>query len=500
MDFVFREKPMEYLDRIVLETLSQEQTAELIVPDSLPDAERVIDAAGTVLIRSEDCASDSATVAGNVQANVLIVTEDGQMQQLQAQIPFSFRKEYPSQEDCSLSAQCTLRGIDARMLNSRKILLRVNICCTLCVYAEKKQVFYDVEEPSEKLQLKRVTLPMQLGATFAAKSFTLNEELELPEGATPLDRLLRCTYATEVEDEKVVGSKAVFKGALLVHALYEGVDGKTRTQDWRLPFSNYVQLERECEDCALDTDFALTAAETEPDGQLECRRLLLSVTMIAQCTARRSAEICYIADAYCTDAEFAPVWEQWEAEGVLDVQEFRETLSAQCDTGAQAVIEARLIPEEAVIRREGETVQIEQPFLCGILYLDTDGQPQARTMRAAVTCQTVLAENGNLRVQLSQLGELFTNAGSDAIQLRCPITLRVESSARQQIRCVSGGEITPDTTQHETRASVLLRRAEGEEDLWQIAKENRTAVRAIMEANALTEPIAPAGTMLLIPM
>ena len=212
MDFVFREKPMEYLDRIVLETLSQEQTAELIVPDSLPDAERVIDAAGTVLIRSEDCASDSATVAGNVQANVLIVTEDGQMQQLQAQIPFSFRKEYPSQEDCSLSAQCTLRGIDARMLNSRKILLRVNICCTLCVYAEKKQVFYDVEEPSEKLQLKRVTLPMQLGATFAAKSFTLNEELELPEGATPLDRLLRCTYATEVEDEKVVGSKAVFKG------------------------------------------------------------------------------------------------------------------------------------------------------------------------------------------------------------------------------------------------------------------------------------------------
>ena len=99
MELVFQDSKLEYLSRILCETVSQEQTADVIIPDSYPDAERVVDAFGTLLIRSEECTAGSASVAGVVQAGVLFVSEQGQVQCVQAQIPFSVRREFPQEQE-----------------------------------------------------------------------------------------------------------------------------------------------------------------------------------------------------------------------------------------------------------------------------------------------------------------------------------------------------------------------------------------------------------------
>ena len=126
MELVFQESRLDYLSRILCETVTQEQTAELIVPDSYPDADRVVDAFATALIRSEECTAGAAGVSGSVQAGVLFVTEDGEVQCLQTQIPFSARKEFDTKyDDCTMQCVCAVSGVDARMLNSRKVLVRV---------------------------------------------------------------------------------------------------------------------------------------------------------------------------------------------------------------------------------------------------------------------------------------------------------------------------------------------------------------------------------------
>ena len=53
MELVFQEQKQEYLCRILCDMVSQEQTADVVIPDSIPDADRVVDAFGTLLVRSE---------------------------------------------------------------------------------------------------------------------------------------------------------------------------------------------------------------------------------------------------------------------------------------------------------------------------------------------------------------------------------------------------------------------------------------------------------------
>ena len=501
MELVFQEQRLEILNRILCDTVSQEQTADVIIPDSVPDAERVVDAFGTLLIRAEECSGDSAAVSGTVQAGALVVCEDGSVQRVEADIPFSVRRDFPKRaEECFMQSNCALRSVDARLLNSRKVLLRICVSCTISVYAPQQCTSYDISEPAPNLQLKRSVLPLRTPAQLGEKSFAINEVLELPNGRQEIGRLLKCLYRTEIEEQRMVGNKAVFKGALTVHALYAGEDDALYTYDWSVPFSQYAELEREMDEGDLRTELTLTSAEAEPDSQFGSRRLIVSVNLLAQCTVFHMQNVSVIEDAFCTDAELTPSWEEWSMTGILDQQELRETATAESEQQAQKIVDAWLLPDEAGMQREADRMNIEMPISCSVLYYDEDGKLQGKTLRLTVRLQTQLAENAQCSVAQVSAGELFCAAGSGGISLRVPVRVSVDSSAEHTIRAVSGGEITPPAEAAQRRPAVLLRLTDREETIWDIAKSCRTSMQLIAAANELSGASVPAGTLLLIPM
>ena len=501
MELVFQEQKLEYLHRIFCETVTQEQTADVVIPDSLADAERVVEAFGTLLVRSEECMADSVSVSGVVQAGVLFCGESGEVLQVESQIPFSMRRELPGQtEDGHLHCRCVLRSVDARLLNSRKLLIRVCVACTLCVYAPKSCTVYDISEPAPTLQLKRTELPLQMPMGLGEKGFVLNEVLELPAGKPEILHLLKCCYRPQISEQRMVGNKAVFKGAMTVHILYESSDEEIYPYEWSIPFSQYAELERELDECELQTALLMTSAEAEPESQFGTNRLLVSVNVLAQCMATGVQKLSIIEDAFCTDAELTPQWDNWQMQGILDRQTFRETVTAGSEQPAQRVVDAWVWPDEAGKQRLDGRVQIELPMTCNVLYYDADGKLQGRTLRPMLRAETALAENGTCAVTDVDCGEVFCSAGSDGITVRLPVTADVESSAVHSIHAVSGGEITPLSEEAGRKPAVLLRITDSDENVWDIAKSCHAPMQSIAAANDLRDSVVPSGTLLLIPL
>ena len=501
MELIFQEKQVQYLNRIVNETVLLEQTADLIVPDSIADIDRVVDAYGTAMLRSQECNAQGLSADGTVRAGVLFVDTDGAVQCISAQIPFTVRRELASpQEDCTLQCKCVLRSVDARALNSRKLLVRVGIACTVTAYAQEKCMCYDLPEAAPNLQLKRTELPFTMPLALGEKSFVLNEELEVPSGKPSVERLLKCVFRPQTEEEKIVGDKAVFKGNLLLHALYESADGKLVCCEWNVPFSQYAQLMRELDEGEIRTHLCITNADVEQDTQSDCRRLLLSASLLAQCTAYGEQKISMIADAFCTDAVLTPQYQSCEMLGILDRQTFRETAMAASVEPAQSVVDAWIYPEQVNRRREDGRVRLELPMNCNVLYYDEHGALQGKTLRPTVNAETALSEQANCMVEHIDSGEIYCSAGPDGLQLRAPVTMQVECSANHRLNAVSGGEITDLPATQERRPSVILRRTDNDEELWALAKSFRTPLQTIIEANALQGDTVPADTMLLIPL
>ena len=502
MELVFQEKQLDYLGRVLDQTVTQELTAEVIVPDSCADADRVVDAFGTLLVRAEECTAGSASVSGEVQAGILFVTEDGRLERLETVIPFSARRGWEGeQSDCRLQCVCRLCSVDARLVHSRKLLVRVGVSCTLTVYAAFTRTLHDFPEPAPTLQLRRKRLPLRLPRGLGEKSFSLDEEIEIPASKPPVERLLKCVYALDTAERKTIGNKAVFKGRLTVHILYESPDGSLQRQETELPFSQFAELEQDLDEGDLTVFLALTSAETEPDGQLDCRRLLLSAGILAQCTVCGEQPVELIEDAYCLDAELKPQWETWEMEGILDVQTFRETAQAAGREPASAIADGWVLAGEPVRRQENGMARIELPLAAKVLFTDPAGKLQGQTLRTNVLLETALAPQADCRAsRRSRQGELFCAAGADGVTLRCPVQVTLAGAARH---CAQGRVRRYDGAGAGRCAASGRHPAahsEQPEQVWDIAKACRTAPETVTAANDLQADEVPAGTLLLIRM
>lgn len=499
MELVFQEKITQYPNLIFCEEREQEETVDLIIPDRYPDGAEIIHAYGTPLVYSLDLGSDSITISGEVQAGVLYEGPEGQLRCVRGRVPFSFRREFQERgEDLQPVCSCRLQSIDARLLNSRKLLLRAAVGCSIQIYGRTEFRSFDVEEPAPALQLKRTELPLRLPLSLGEKRFSLQEELPLPGEHPEAAHLLKAVYDLQVTEQKAVGDKAVFKGELRIKALYESEEEALHSHSFTLPFSQYVSMDRDVEDCELHTELSLLSADTQPDGS-DGSRLLTSVELCARCMATGVTKHGLIEDAFCTDGELSPEYVQQKITACLDRQEVRQTVELRWDQSVSSVLCAYAYPGKGLRRREGEKVLLEQGICCDVLYYDGDNRLRGCTLRGQMEHGMALKENARCRVEQIRCAEPSCTSGTEGITVRIPVELWIESTAEHELCAVSGGTVEA-LQETKKRPALLLRFTEDAEELWDIAKECKTSADAIREANALQEGQVPANTLLLIPM
>lgn len=500
MELVFQENQMEYLEQTLFETVTQEETTEIIVPDSFPDVNRVVDSFGTVILREKEVSPGCVNLSGGVKAGVLFVPEgSAQPQLLEAYLPFTVRKEHDAiHQDARVQCVCRIKEIDARMLNSRKVLLRASLSCRVVVYDKRQAVLYDAEQENSDLCLKRATVPMTVAVETGEKTFTINDELDLPDGTPAVDRVLKALYRVEVTDKKMIGNKAVFKGDLHIHTLYLGMDDSCNVYEGVLPFSQYVELGQELDEHEVALDMVFTGAEIEPDGQLECHRLLVALNLLVQCTVTSTQQLTYIEDAYALTQSLEPQWQTERITAQLDAEEFADTLQAPLSVSAKSVLDAWCYAADVMQQRNGERTALQYGVCCNVLYYDENGDLQGKIVRVNKTVDMALSSAAYCRPVTQITGALTTRSGGDA-EVKCPVVTKAMCFAQQEFRGICGGAMQPLAPEPE-RPSVILRLVGQDESLWSVAKSYRTTVDNILQANDLTAEQRVGEQMLLIPM
>lgn len=502
MEFQFEPVTCEFLQEVLFAPISQEETGETIVPDSCPDVERVLDAFGSVVLRGKECRSGSASISGGVHAGVLYAPEDHSAPRtLHYYIPFTIRVDNSAlTEQSQISVDCRVRSADARILNSRKVMVRVNLCGSVTGYEPATQELYHPEpDQTGDLQLKPATYPVLRALATAEKPFSISEEVELP-GGSPMRELCRSQMSTDIVESRIVGNKGVFKGNVSLRLLYLTEEGELCPWSCQLPFSQYVEFDKEYEDQELQVKLAVTDLTVE-DANGQGRRLLAELQMLAQCTALGQEELEIVEDAFSLRHAFTPEWKELNAAGRLDRQRQSEVVRAAVQAPrVKSVVDTQVFLDEPVARREGETVKIVAPMTASVLYRDEEGELQGAATRMEVACQTELAENCTCRPGACISGEAFAVPAGDGLEVRCTVDFTLDSLSAGALKTLCGGKIGDEPLPEEERPSVILRPAAPEDTLWSLAKQCRTTMASIRDANVLGEDEAVLSGMLLIPI
>lgn len=497
MALQFQKQEIPCLRNVLSQIQNLEQTQELRIPEGMPGVGQISGCWGQVLIRSKEWNSDTVLLSGGVLVWLLYIPEDGgEKKTLESWIPFQMDFELP--QPCRegwIRAKSLLRLCDARPVSAGRILIRIGVGLQVQCWSPETVDIYQPQGAEETMDVLTQRWPVRIFRETGEKAFDIEEELVLPDSVSKPEKLLYYRMTADMDDQKVMGNKLVFRGSGRLHLLYSGTDGQIHTWDFEIPFSQYVQLEESfSSEAGADVLPEVTALELtlDPAGNLQLRAGMTGQYMITERILLETA-----ADVYSPQWELELQNTELSLPVVLDRR--KETIRSEkkMDVQAGAIVDALCLPDFPRYRQEGDASVLELTGSFCLLYLTQDGQLRGCNQRWEGSLSLNADRNCCLQVQPGE-AKTLTREEPDGVSVKAEIPLQMQFSAETAINMVTKAEKGEQKELSENRPSLILCRA-GEKSLWDLARNNGSKVALIQEANGLAgEP--EKNTMLLIPV
>ncbi|MBR2889280.1 MAG: DUF3794 domain-containing protein [Oscillospiraceae bacterium] len=498
MELQFEKTGLDCMTTLMAMTRGEEQTQEVRLPDNMSDVGRVLGTWGQVLLRGKEWRSAGMGVSLGVMAWVLYAPEEGGAPQVvETWIPFQLKWEFPeTKRDGRILASCLLSGIDARSISARKLVVRASVSVMgEALEPDSADMWVPGTVPEDVHLLKR-NYPVLLPREAGEKQFELEEELTLPGSAGTLSRIVCCSLWPEVIDQKVMAGKVVFRGTGQFHLLFLDPDGNLKTWDQELSFSQFADLEQDYDSEAqarvIPAVTGLEADILEPD------RLGLKIGMVGQYVVSDRQMLELVEDAYSTRRTVTPQVRELQLPAVLDDRFQTLRLTQEPEIPAERILDTCLLLSQPRIRREEDTMLLEQSGSFQVLYSDENGELKGKTVPAEATASLPADSSSRIMVTAVPTGTAQGSVAGDRMNLRGEALVRTVTTGDQGIPMVTGLELGEMTQPDPGRPSMILRRM-GSQRLWDVAKASGSTVEDICRANNLQGEPDP-DRMLLIPV
>lgn len=483
MQLQFNKTVIPCLHTVKRELQTQEQTQEVRLTDDMPDIGKVIGGWGQLVIRGKEWRSGSTGVSGGIMIWVLYLPEDGNdIQCVETWVPFQLKWEIPdTQRDGSIHVVPYLRGVDARSLSARKLMIRAGIGMQGQIMVPGEvEAFLPVDIP-EDVQVLKNSYPLQIPVEAGEKAFTIEESLTLPSTEPAVQKLIRYEMQPKVTESRVIGDKLVIRGVALLVILYKSAQNHLHRWEFELPFSQYADLDSEYgSDAEAVIHMALTALEL--DAEEETLRLKAGLTAQFVIWNRVVAEVA--EDMYSPYRPLAVNHTKLEVPALLNSWTESVPLDYRSESDEMQVIDAVLYSEQPQLRRDDGRIVAELSGIHQVFGYNMEGIPQSVVSRWESERVVNSAKDTDV--------DLFTRIyGNEMV-------MGVEAFAHEGIPMVVSAEMAQEAIRDPGRPSLVLRRA-GDDRLWDIAKKTGSTVDAIQKANNLQEEPSE-GQMLLIPI
>lgn len=474
--------------------VTQDETAETIVPDYCPDIARIIKSEGKVYIHSRNIRDGKTEISGTVRVTVLYTPEgENGIRVLDFSMPFAVENDQRVSEGDCLIAETTLELVETRMLNPRKVFTHCKLLTQLAAYQKKTLCFCTDVEVDKKLQIEK--RQEQQRAVFlthiAEKDFTFSETMKLSPGREGAVEILSKQVRSSVSDTKIVGNKLIFKGLFGISCLYRPASGVSGSITGELPYSQIMDVEGASETAKASMLLQLTGMDIRLDSS-DAEGRLFEITLYLHAIARlyEEREMTLLSDLYSTAYETRYDAAPLRLHGFFETLGRRQMVREVLETGAevQTILSVEVVCEPVSIGREHGNAVLRTGAMVRVLYLDEGNVPLLAERCLDVSCQLELPEDCQLNARAVCLEEVQGSIGERGIEVRFPVDFAVEAVDQVKQICIASAELEPSAVKDFTDAPSLVLRCLGkQESVWDLAKKYHTTISTILAANQLEQ-------------
>lgn len=499
-----RDTIMEY-EPVTVETLCQEETIESIVPDACPDILRMIEVCGQVMLRSRQAQEGAVVVSGEVHATVLYQPENADgLCHMDVSLPFTAQFNAPGlSEQGKVIACCRLRKADARILNPRKILVRVDLATeiTACQPVERTYCTAVSNGECHNICQKQLHTEHYHTTDIQEKPFVLEESIRLKSNQGEVPQVLFGWVHPGYAESKLIGSKLVFKGNATVTLLLREAGGNLSTTTESIPFSQIVEVTGagETNDCRVDVEinsFDYAVRPENPDT------VSIQLELLAQIRIYTLRPATLLQDLYSTSCHTTCHTEEQHLCRSGECRTIPQSVRKLVETqgSVRSIVDSRLDLCQITQSQEGNEVVFRADAALAVLYLDDSDTVQCVHETIPVECRLEYDKCNRYFCHCDCPNDVYAAPTADGIEVRFNVEFQCLITTQFCVPTVTGAELgEPRYQENGTRPSIVLRLTAQGDSLWDIAKSYGTTTEQILAVNHLETDTLPLGTMLLIP-
>ncbi len=302
--------------------------SDVIVPDTKPDAIKVLGVDATALIGDKYISKDYITITGTINYKILYVG-DGDIDSAQSidySSPFSQQIDAKGADESMICfVKCKVGHVEHSIKNSRKINIKSALDIDSRAYDMSEIALISEVDGDIALPCKTNTVNNFNLRICQENSFEISESVALPETNPKADEILKCSVKIKNDELKVVLNKVVAKGNMLLTTLYKR-DDNIYTMESEIPYTEILNVDSVTPEMYTVAkydikDLSFTEKRDE-DNKIDF--LDVSANIYATIMAYEEKRISYISDIYCPDYELDISRES------LHISELVDAVSGQC--------------------------------------------------------------------------------------------------------------------------------------------------------------------------
>ena len=487
---------------------------DCIVPDSLPDAGKIV--WKKAFIRMEDIQADEGRITLNGQLKVQILylddTSEHGLHQIEDTVPFQKMQmlgEQATKENTQIIWK--LEDITVSMINSRKMGIHGLISFQFTVEESRDvQAVVEMHGVSD-VSIRRKKMDLLELRHQKKDVFRIKENLTLPSSKPTISQILWDTMQLRGIEIRPSEGKLEIKGEMFLFLLYEGENAGIQWMESAVPFQGTLEYPQAQSDilCRAEVQMEHYKITPENDYDGEQRQILTEATLNLDIHLYEEERADILEDVYSPVKELLPVREEQFFESLLVKRNFRIKTKGRLKLGASqprilqicsSVGEGSM--DDIQVTEKG--LVIEGAVLISTLYVSSDDRVPYAVLEDAIPFQQTVEVPGlneNSRYQVQNYVEQLSVNMLDSETLEASVTLSVDLFVVELHReaCMTEVEMQEmDLKKLQDLPGIVGYIVQPEDTLWSIAKQYYTTPEKICALNQIEEKDVRPGMGLVI--
>ena len=478
MELELKYQELNYKKRVLFRTFTKEETFEVNLSETQPDAVRTICTTASPYMRTKDAENGRMSVSGSFDVSVLYASDAAP-----AINRISLTRDFSAFTECDevtegsqLTAEITVSSAEARLINSRKLHIKVELLYTLAAYENASlslpSGFADQNGLESMSEITRFTAPSSVNE----KTFAITDEQTI----NGIDDIAGAMLSFSVEDVRRVGAKAVVRGTAKTRIVYTQNSGYIAAKTLESPFSQVVDLDEEAEYSDFLVTVMGTGAYVAKDQSGESDSVSLELHGVIQCVSYKEFEAETLSDAYSISGDLTLDTSS------VSLMNFLGTEKASTDISCEFKTPQDVRSIDAILALVYSS-QSEEVF----------GAARGASGQSALSSSDEAAYFVISSYADAEHAEY--NRTEDGIAVRFSVRTLLERSKILCLNYISSASLDPCEESGEKRPSLIACRVGDNDTLWSLAKRYRSTPDSILSVNGMkNESELTRGRLILI--